>query len=102
MSKRLFDRDPGAGTTEYFAYNDADDTFTIETEYNADALVEANKRSFNDAGGNWKGDMHRVAQIPMPLYWELQEKGILDDQAAFKRWLNDPDNRFFRTRPGKV
>lgn len=102
MSKRLFDRDPGAGTTEYFSYNDDDDTFTIETEYNADALVEANKRSFNDAGGNWKGDLHRVAQIPMPLYWELQEKGILDDQAAFKRWLNDPDNRFFRTRPGKV
>ena len=27
---------------------------------------------------------------------------ILDDEAAMKRWLNDPDNRFFRTRPGRV
>jgi hypothetical protein len=26
----------------------------------------------------------------------------VDDPAAFKRWLNDPDNRFFRTSPGTL
>jgi len=24
------------------------------------------------------------------------------DMPKFKHWLNDPDNRFFRTKPGKV
>jgi len=24
------------------------------------------------------------------------------DEKAFKMFLNDPDNRFFRTRPGQV
>ena len=32
----------------------------------------------------------------------LKAEGKLDDDAYMKRWLNDPDNRFFRTRPGQV
>jgi hypothetical protein len=36
------------------------------------------------------------------FYMDLKKKGILDDQVALKRWLNDPENRYFRTRPGQV
>jgi hypothetical protein len=46
--------------------------------------------------------MHKVASIPMNVYFDLKEKGILDDPAALKRWLNDSDNRFFRTKAGRV
>jgi hypothetical protein len=38
----------------------------------------------------------------MPLFYRLKKDGIIDDPSAMKRWLNDPDNRFFRTRPGRV
>ena len=37
-----------------------------------------------------------------PLLRQLQASGKITDQAYMKRWLNDPDNRFFRTRPGQV
>jgi len=32
----------------------------------------------------------------------MKSEGKIDDQAYMNRWLNDPDNQFFRTRPGKV
>jgi hypothetical protein len=43
-----------------------------------------------------------VASIPLPLYFDLKAKGIIDDQKKFKEWLNDSDNRHFRMRPGKI
>ena len=102
MDKRLFDEDPATGTKEYFHYDDDSDTFTIETQQDVSGLVDANRQLYNDSSSNWNGDVHRVASIPMNVYMDLQRRGILDDQAAFKRWLNNPDNRYFRTRPGKV
>jgi hypothetical protein len=38
---------------------------------------------------------------------DLNAKGIMRgfaviDEKQMKAWLNNPDNRFFRTRPGKV
>jgi hypothetical protein len=38
----------------------------------------------------------------MALFYQMKAEGKLDDQAYMKRWLNDPDNRAFRTRPGEV
>ena len=38
----------------------------------------------------------------MVLYYDLKEKGILDDPKALKKWLNDADNKAFRTREGTV
>jgi len=67
-------------------------------------VAESNKQSFNqvDERANWQGDMHKVASIPMAIFYDLKRKGILDDPAAMKKWLNDSDNRVFRTRPGTV
>jgi hypothetical protein len=38
----------------------------------------------------------------MALFYKLKNQGIIDDPAAMKRWLNNPDNKLFRTRPGRV
>jgi hypothetical protein len=46
--------------------------------------------------------MDRVASIPMGVYMELDAKGIARDEKAFARWLDDPDQRAFRTRPGRL
>lgn len=103
MSKKLFDYDPTTGTTKWWHYDADRDEATIETEFKIDDLIEDNKAHFNntDERERW-GEWTRVASVPMPLYFTLKKQGIADDQAALKRWLNDPDNRLFRTRPGRV
>ena len=66
-------------------------------------MIEENKKSYAsmDERTKW-GEWNKVASIPMPLYSRLKRDGIIDDEKKFKAWLNDADNRFFRTRPGRV
>jgi hypothetical protein len=107
MTKRLFDHDPLTGITEWFEYDHSDDTFTIQSSQDVDALVEANKDRFNhfssgaDSWGDGIGGRTWVASIPLNIFFELKKR-FGNDQEAWKRWLNDPDNRAFRTRPGTV
>jgi hypothetical protein len=103
MSKRLFDYDPETGTTKWWHYDADKDEATIETEFQIGDLIEQNKAQFNstDERAKW-GEWSKVASIPMALFHRLKQQGIVDDPAAMKRWLNDPDNRLFRTRPGRV
>jgi hypothetical protein len=99
---RIFDESPELGITRYWHYDSSSDTAVIETVQDATDLVDANKAAFNSAESGWKGDMHKVASIPLNVYYDLKEKGILDNQQALKAWLNDPENRYFRTKPGRV
>lgn len=102
--KRLIDRDLETGIETNFHWDDAEGTFTISSKQDVTGIVDTNKSSFSgiDERANWKGEWHHVASIPLTVYYELKRQGILDDQAAMKRWLNDRDNRYFRVRPGKV
>jgi len=100
--RKIIDHDPVTGISHVFYYDNETDEATITAEQNVDDVVEENKQLYNDAPTNWNDDWNRVAQIPMVVYWDLKRKGILDDQVALKRWLNDPENRFFRTRPGTI
>jgi hypothetical protein len=104
MTSKLFEFDPITGTKKMWHYDDATDEAVIETIIDVSGVVADNQQKFNqfDERANWKGDMHHVASIPMALFYKMKAEGKLDDQAYMKRWLNSPENRFFRTRPGKV
>lgn len=104
MEKRLFDVIPEHGFVQWWYYDEDTDTATIETVQSHEAIVEANKGIFNatDEHAPYRDGMHRVARIPLVTLQDLMQKGITKDPKAFKKWLNDPDNRFFRTRPGRV
>ena len=104
MQSKVFDVDPVTGVKKMWHYDGDTDKAVIETIVDATDVVEENKAQFNqiDEKAGWKGDMHKVASIPMALFYDLKKQGIIDDQARLKAWLNDPDNRFFRTRPGTV
>jgi len=104
METRIFDKDETTGITRFWHYNPETDQATIETQQDVSNVVEENKDQFNatDNKANWTGEWHKVASIPLNIYYELQASGKITDQAYMKRWLNDPDNRFFRTRPGQV
>lgn len=100
--ERLFDIDPLTGAVETFHMDDDADHFTINRAEDITAIVEHNKWLDNATPGNWRGDMHRVASIPAVIVQELQQSGILRDPERLREWLNDPDNRVFRTRAGRV
>ena len=104
MESRILDEDPIAGIRRIHHYDPTTDKFHIETQQDVTDIVDGTKRAFAsvDDRAGWKGDRHLVASIPMTIFMDLKKRGIVDDEAAFARWLNDPDNRVFRTRPGRV
>lgn len=102
IETRLFDIDPATGTRRLFHYDHADDRFHIETQQDVTDLVEQNKWLANNERQDFKGDMHRVASIPLSIYYDLKKRGILDDQKRMRQWLNDSENRFFRVKGGVV
>lgn len=99
---RILDIDPLTGAIERFHYDDMDDTFTIERVEDVSPLIEMNKYASNETPGNWRGGVHRVASIPASVVQDLRQRGILQDPERLRAWLNDSDNRVFRTRPGRV
>lgn len=101
MADKVFDVDPLSGITSYWHYDEATDTALIEKRQDVSDILDANKAEFNADHGRY-GEWTKVASIPLSVYYDLKAKGIVDDPVAMKRWLNDADNRFFRTRPGTV
>jgi hypothetical protein len=104
MAKTFFDHNADFGITQWFSQSTDGKEFTIQTTQEVSPYLEAAKKSYNtfDERTPWKGDMHKVAKIPIDLFFKLKKQGVTDDPAKFKRWLNDSENRYFRTRPGRV
>ena len=50
----------------------------------------------NSATGRF-GEFAKVASIPNVVVDQLMKSGVWFDRVAFRKWLNDPDNRLFRT-----
>lgn len=76
----------------------------MRTDYPHQATVDENAAARSAAGNSWAGDWHRVASIPLPLFYQsgLAQAQTEGDQRFISRWLNDGDNRAFRTKEGKV
>jgi hypothetical protein len=105
--KKLLSHDSVTGISKVFHYDPSQDenNFVIETVQDTAAIVEANQaelRTSRALGRSGNETMVKVASIPLTIYFELKKKGLTGDPVAMKRWLNDPDNRFFRTREGVV
>jgi len=98
--KRIFSHDPQNGITKYWHVKENGE-YVIETVQDVTAIADANKRQYNDTPNKYR-DVNKVASIPLPIYYELKRKGIVDDPKALARWLNDADNRVFRTRAGTL
>lgn len=101
----IVDRDGNVMTT--YIHDEASDLLVIKTSADVEANIEANKREYNDNANARFGDLKRVASIPVVV----MEKWIAEDginymapehKDALRRKLNDPDNRFMRTMPGKL
>jgi hypothetical protein len=106
MFTRELERIPELGIVRMFHYDPDTDESTIETIQDVESIITASKDEFKeyDERAPWKGDFHRVASIPLSIFSELQAKGVIENDDPKKKklmaWLNNPDQRAFRTRPG--
>ena len=87
-----------------YHYDNADEIATIETRQDVSDLVRYTKEMYanTDERAKWHDGFNHVASIPANIYWDLHKQGIVQDEERFKAWLNDRDNRVFRTRPGRI
>jgi len=88
--------------------NDKDE-LTVKQEQNVDALIEQNKKEYNNAETKWSDQLfgNKVASIPFTAIDKLNKEGIMKgftvlDQKRFFAFLNDPENIYFRTKPGTL
>lgn len=87
---------------------DGEGGLIIRTSQDVTDIVEKNKAEYNQGSVHDKwGDLTKVASIPLTVIDQLNRKGIMRgfaviNEKEFRKFLNDPDNRFFRTRPGRV
>jgi hypothetical protein len=96
-----------AKKTEFIS--DANDNAVIRQSEDLTPYLEANKAEYNQASTTWSSEPlgNKIASIPNIVIDQLNKDGIMQgfqvvDQKRFFNWLNNPDNRFFRTKPGKL
>lgn len=90
--------------------HNTDDGIVIATEQDITEIIEQNKREYNASSTTWgDGDVfsNKIASIPFTVIDELNKQKVMRgfhvvDSKRFKAWLNNPDNRFFRTKQGTV
>lgn len=78
------------------------DTFTVLNEQDVTRVIEQNKGLLAVSNGGAREDVNWVASLPLVVYWDLKQRGILDDEKRFRQWLDDRDNLLFRTNPMRL
>ena len=98
----LFDWDPATGRTVW-QYFDGEKT-VFRTDYPVDGLLKINAEQRAISSSSWAGDFHHVASVPLNVVYDsgLAEAQNQGDMAFTKRWLNDSDNRTWRTKEGTL
>ncbi|MGB7243554.1 MAG: hypothetical protein WBC93_15900 [Sulfitobacter sp.] len=98
----LFDYDPKLGRQVWYTTN-GDGTTTWRSDYEVQPTIDINREQRNLAEKGFRGDYHQIASVPLNIYYDqLAEASKQDDQAHISRWLNDSDNRAWRTKEGTV
>ena len=98
----LFDSDIKLGRYVWVRHND-DGSMTFRTDYAVDPTVDANTAMRNAASPGWKGDWHKIASVPLNVFHDqLAEASRQGDEKYLSKWLNDSDNRAWRTKEGRV
>lgn len=98
----LFDHDFQLKRTVWVRDN-SDGSRTFRTDYDVSDTLEANADMRSNATAGWAGDWHKVASIPVGIYFErLAEASRQKDSAYLRKFLNDSDMSKFRTKEGRV
>ena len=90
-------------TTRYTEIVTDDETGLPLITYTQDVkpFIEDNRRRAANFTGTNKHDITHVASIPNVVVQRLMQTGIWYDEQAMNAWLNQRDNRVFRTDDGR-
>lgn len=96
-----FDYDPVTRVRETFNFDLDTGEFWVQPEQDVkvDEVAKA-LHADTDERARWRDGLNHVGYIPA-IFQQMHPELMYDDEAL-KAWLNDPDNRAFRTRPGKI
>ena len=103
--KRVLDYDPVTKIVQHYHHDEFTGDVGLETVQDVTAIIEYNKIIYNqfDERARWGSGPIKVATVPGIIHdklLKLSNNG--KDQKALNRWMDDPDNRVFKTRPGKL
>ena len=108
MSKRTVLDYSGYRRTDLHV-DEADDKFTINTVQDAQPIVDENKRRYNEYGDKLsvgkRGEWHHAASVPFNIWeqWMKDTNGAIEkDSKLLARYLNDPDNKYFKVAPTNI
>jgi len=107
-NSEVLSSDPlGKIQTIFHPHNDDSGTFTLEERQDVTDLIDTNKRLYNevDERARFGNGIVRVASIPMNIFLQAWKQGRFRGSKLSKEdraWLNDSDNKAFRTRPGRL
>ena len=86
-----------------------DGTFTITPHQDAQPILDHTKAAYNNYGDKLtpgkRGEFHRVASIPLNVWdqWKRETNNAIEkDQKLLAKYLNDPDNKYFKTSPTNI
>lgn len=98
----LYDHDFQMGRTIWHMFDGEKDVFRVDQ--NVTSVVSENAAVRNVAEKAWRGDWHRVASIPLNIAYDhgLVEAQKQQDHTFIGKYLNDSDNRAWRTKDGAI
>lgn len=78
----------------------SEDRIVFASEQDVTNILRANER---DRDVDQRGrEFRHVARVPIEVVGRAMREGWYNDKAAWKRWLNDSENRAFRTGGGRI
>jgi hypothetical protein len=89
-------------------WDNIDEKLIVESTQDTAPILESNKFERNEFDTKFNSDQKynrgftKVASIPNIVIDQLMRDGTWFDKQAMKKWLNDPDNKAFRTGGGWV
>lgn len=88
--------------------DDIDNKLVVESIQDTAPILESNKFEKKEFETKFNSDQKynrgftKVATIPNIVIDKLMRDGTWFDKKAMKKWLNDPDNKAFRTGGGWI
>ena len=74
--------------------------FAIETIEDVEPAIESAKVLADNHAE--RGDMKHVARVPVTVVEKAMREGWFHDNAAWRKWLSDADNKKFRVWQGRL
>lgn len=89
---------------EIITPDNGSEDFVARTAQDLEPVIElaSEMRDLHHVVGHRKSSMTPIAEIPLIIYEQAVREGWHDDPKAWKKWLNDPQNKVFRITDGRA